>query len=153
MVLRKPEEVTLIYRRSHVGFFMSERRNQGRKKQTLLTVSYEVASNIVKEGRGAWINASAIYLMYTKKDIRRAVYIRDEGRCLYCDRDLQYKEFTVEHVKPRNYGGGYNLKNLVCACNKCNNGRQYKGLERGLYRKLKKQTRKKFSMKKVIDND
>lgn len=137
-------------------FFLGERdpkmNNRRKNKKEFLTINYDSAMNMVQEGRAIWINSETVFLMYTKRDIRKAVYARDGGICLYCDKHLEFKEFTVEHVKPRVFGGGFNLQNLVCACAKCNNGRQFSGLPKDVFIKLKKQTRKKFNLKEFVDN-
>ena len=61
---------------------------------------------------------------------RRNVYKRDRGRCQYCNANLAYKkkegkkkagkEFTFDHVIPREQGGATSWKNIVSACVACN---------------------------------
>lgn len=150
MMLEIPKSVVLIYRKSHIGYFQ---RDKGRNKiyPCLISISYKNACEIVSEGRGVWVNKETIYLKYTKKEIRLAVYERDNGTCQYCNRELQVTDFTVEHIKARNYGGGYSLTNLVCSCFSCNNSRQHKGIPKAVFKRLKRQARKKFDMNKIIE--
>lgn len=51
---------------------------------------------------------------------RRALYDRDEGRCVYCGKRLLLREATLDHVMPRCRGGGNTWENLVTACRVCN---------------------------------
>lgn len=51
---------------------------------------------------------------------RHNVYLRDKGRCQYCDRKVSKSEFTYDHVVPRRQGGKTTWKNVVIACSKCN---------------------------------
>lgn len=151
MIVVVPQRVVLIYRKSHVGYFQRD-KGRNKYKPSLISISYKNASEIVKEGRGIWVNQNTIYLKYTKKEIRLAVYYRDNGICQYCNRELQIDDFTVEHIKARNYGGDYNLRNLVCSCFNCNNSRQHKGIPKETFRKLKRQARKHFNIDKMIEN-
>ncbi len=47
---------------------------------------------------------------------RRALFARDGGRCVYCDRPAS----TVDHVVPRSRGGRHEWENVVSACSRCN---------------------------------
>ena len=51
---------------------------------------------------------------------RRAVYIRDKGRCQYCGRRLGLREFTLDHVLPTSRGGQTKWDNVVTCCGPCN---------------------------------
>jgi len=50
---------------------------------------------------------------------RKNVIKRDNFQCQYCG--TKVPPFTVDHVLPKNRGGGDHWENLVCACVKCNN--------------------------------
>lgn len=56
---------------------------------------------------------------------RFAVWLRDDFRCVYCGQDL-IRDFqtlhtaTVDHLKPKSAGGGYEQENLVTCCASCN---------------------------------
>jgi 5-methylcytosine-specific restriction endonuclease McrA len=47
---------------------------------------------------------------------RRGVFLRDDGRCQYCDRPAE----NVDHVVPRSRGGPHVWENVVAACQRCN---------------------------------
>jgi 5-methylcytosine-specific restriction endonuclease McrA len=47
---------------------------------------------------------------------RRAVFIRDGGRCQYCNAAAE----SIDHVVPRSRGGQHIWTNVVAACRSCN---------------------------------
>jgi 5-methylcytosine-specific restriction endonuclease McrA len=47
---------------------------------------------------------------------RRGVFVRDGGRCQYCDG----KADSIDHVVPRSRGGAHAWDNVVAACRSCN---------------------------------
>jgi 5-methylcytosine-specific restriction endonuclease McrA len=47
---------------------------------------------------------------------RRAVFIRDENRCQYCERRAE----NLDHVIPKSQGGGHRWDNVVACCRRCN---------------------------------
>lgn len=47
---------------------------------------------------------------------RRAIFIRDGGRCVYCKKPAT----TIDHVIPRSKGGKHVWENVVSACHDCN---------------------------------
>lgn len=50
---------------------------------------------------------------------RKSVFARDQHTCQYCgNRNVP---LTIDHVVPRERGGGTDWTNLVCCCTKCNN--------------------------------
>lgn len=51
---------------------------------------------------------------------RRAILVRDEGKCQYCGESVHNRGFTVDHLIPKYRGGASNWKNCVCACAECN---------------------------------
>jgi 5-methylcytosine-specific restriction endonuclease McrA len=50
---------------------------------------------------------------------RKSVFARDSHTCQYCGR--RSGPLTIDHVVPRERGGGEDWTNLVCCCTKCNN--------------------------------
>lgn len=52
--------------------------------------------------------------------VRKFIYDRDGGRCVYCDVTLAINEMTLDHVVPISRGGGSSESNLVSACSACN---------------------------------
>jgi len=51
---------------------------------------------------------------------RSNVYLRDMYRCLYCERHLQKKDCTLDHVLPISKGGKTVFENTVTSCGPCN---------------------------------
>ena len=51
---------------------------------------------------------------------RRAVFLRDGGRCQYCGNAAE----DVDHVLPRSRGGEHRWENVVAACRRCNAWKQ-----------------------------
>jgi 5-methylcytosine-specific restriction endonuclease McrA len=51
---------------------------------------------------------------------RRLAWLVQSGRCFYCDCELKTTAFTMDHVVPRDCGGGSVLTNLVASCYRCN---------------------------------
>ena len=92
----------------------------------------EVASNI----GFAW-------LMFSKKN-KQTIFIRDKGRCYYCNKRLTLKESTLDHKLPVKRNGTNAIENVVTSCKWCNYDKgiltdeeyQYKQLHnaaRGIY--------------------
>jgi len=51
---------------------------------------------------------------------RRNIFLRDEHRCQYCERQFGTPNLSLDHVMPRSRGGKTTWENIVCACRKCN---------------------------------
>lgn len=51
---------------------------------------------------------------------RANLLVRDNFTCQYCNKHLEYKELTVDHVVPRVRGGLTRWENIVAACYVCN---------------------------------
>ena len=47
---------------------------------------------------------------------RRGVFLRDGGRCVYCEAPAT----SLDHVVPRSRGGQHVWENVVSACGRCN---------------------------------
>jgi len=60
---------------------------------------------------------------------RKNVWLRDEGKCQYCLKDVKYSDFTIDHVKPRCNGGGSTWDNVVVCCYLCNQKKGEKTIE------------------------
>lgn len=55
---------------------------------------------------------------HERKLTKVEVFIRDEYTCQYCGK--QTRELTLDHVIPRQHGGGHIWENVVSACKGCN---------------------------------
>jgi len=51
---------------------------------------------------------------------RTNIWLRDNGRCVYCKTPLSTSDLTFDHVMPRSRGGNSSWENIVCACAACN---------------------------------
>jgi 5-methylcytosine-specific restriction endonuclease McrA len=51
---------------------------------------------------------------------RDNIWIRDNGQCQYCGRNVPRHNFTFEHVVPKSRGGKTTWQNVVVACIPCN---------------------------------
>lgn len=51
---------------------------------------------------------------------RGNVYLRDLYKCSYCDKILQKKDCTLDHVLPISKGGKTSFENTVTSCGPCN---------------------------------
>ena len=51
---------------------------------------------------------------------RDNIFLRDQGRCQYCQCPLTAETATLDHVQPRSRGGKTCWTNVVIACRRCN---------------------------------
>lgn len=58
-----------------------------------------------------------------RRKLKSCIFIRDKNRCFYCNKELTYKQSTLDHIIPRSQGGFAEYNNLVLACFRCNNDR------------------------------
>ena len=88
-------------------------------------------------------NIGIDWLIFIKKN-KQTIFIRDRGRCYYCNKRLTLKESTLDHKVPVKRSGISVLDNVVTSCKWCNQDKgmltdeeyQYKQLHnaaRGIY--------------------
>ena len=70
------------------------------------------------------------------KKVRQAVFEKYEGHCSYCGKELEYKDYQLDHLIPRrNWGNRYtedeieSFKNYMPACRRCNHYKRAHSLE------------------------
>jgi 5-methylcytosine-specific restriction endonuclease McrA len=51
---------------------------------------------------------------------KRNLWVRDDGRCQYCNVHLPIEVATLDHVVPKSRGGSHSWENLVLSCGTCN---------------------------------
>jgi 5-methylcytosine-specific restriction endonuclease McrA len=51
---------------------------------------------------------------------RKNIFIRDGGKCCYCDKKLKLSELHWDHIVPRDQGGKSNWQNICSCCLSCN---------------------------------
>ena len=100
-----------------------------------------------------------------RTDLRLAIYLRDDFRCIYCLADLRAVEptdITLDHVACDSDGGGNTPNNLVTACRHCNCTRGDQPLARFAGKQtvahIKRNTRRKIGpyrkmAKAIIDGE
>ena len=55
-----------------------------------------------------------------RRKFRQSIFESWEWKCAYCDKDLDVKSATIDHIVPK-FKGGHNVKsNMICSCSKCN---------------------------------
>jgi len=75
---------------------------------------------------------------YYIKLSRRSLYDRDHGICQYCGKNIEYRDFTVDHIIPKSKGGKTIWNNIVCSCKKCNFYKDDRTLHETGYNLIKK---------------
>ena len=59
-------------------------------------------------------------LLQEMKFNRQNLLERDDHRCQYCGKTFAPKELNMDHVLPKDKGGGTSWENVVTSCIKCN---------------------------------
>ena len=55
-----------------------------------------------------------------RRKFRQSIFESWGWKCAYCDKELDTKSATVDHIVPK-FKGGHNVKsNMICSCSKCN---------------------------------
>ena len=55
-----------------------------------------------------------------RRKFRQSIFESWKWKCAYCDKDLDVKSATIDHIVPK-FKGGHNVKsNMICSCSKCN---------------------------------
>ena len=55
-----------------------------------------------------------------RRKFRQSIFESWKWKCAYCDKELDTKSATIDHIVPK-YKGGHNVKsNMICSCSKCN---------------------------------
>ena len=58
-----------------------------------------------------------------KKYIKHSLYGKQEGRCAGCNRLVDIRDLTFDHIKPLSKGGEDNESNLQLLCTPCNSSK------------------------------
>jgi 5-methylcytosine-specific restriction endonuclease McrA len=90
-----------------------------------VTIAAEYDATVRTPSRDVRLPAVIVLNRYCKQPerptlTRMNVWLRDEGRCLYCDTALASGDLTFDHVIPRSRNGGSDWANIACACFDCN---------------------------------
>jgi len=76
---------------------------------------------------------------------RRAIYKRDEGRCMYCGKKVG-NDWSLDHILAKSRGGLTIWENVCLSCFKCNLKKGSKTLEQCGMQLLKQPTKPKFNL-------
>lgn len=61
---------------------------------------------------------------WIRTEKRKAIYERDEYRCVYCGNLVSEQTASLDHLRPRELDGTNDPRNLVTACISCNASKQ-----------------------------
>jgi hypothetical protein len=56
-------------------------------------------------------------------------YLRTNGHCAYCGKQLDPERFHTDHIVAKKRGGGNRGDNLIAACTTCNSNKRDKSIE------------------------
>lgn len=83
--------------------------------------------DFLRSGRSKHFRPKIIKLTKFKNNVhyyiklsRKGVYNRDGGRCQYCGKHVDRREFTIDHIQPKCRGGQTTWNNIVTCCKPCN---------------------------------
>jgi len=82
---------------------------------------------------------------------RRNLWMRDNGRCMYCNSKISTNEVTFDHIIPQSKGGRTTWTNVVCSCGICNNKKDNRTPKQAHMTLIKTPTVPRLS-KKVVRN-
>ena len=80
-------------------------------------------------------------LMQEMKFNRQNLLERDDFRCQYCGKNFPVKDLNMDHVVPRDRGGGTSWENVVISCIKCNSKKSNRSPKEAGMRLLKEPKR------------
>ena len=80
-------------------------------------------------------------LMQEMKFNRQNLLERDDFRCQYCGKNFPVKELNMDHVVPRDRGGGTSWENVAISCIKCNSKKSNRSPKEAGMRLLKEPKR------------
>lgn len=65
----------------------------------------------------------------SKYNRRKIVWKKTDGICAHCGHKIYGDHQSIDHFIPKSLGGGYDIKNLVPLCKKCNKERGNKKID------------------------
>ena len=109
----------------------SKKEMEARKKEAELAEREEMTRRILERQRKYQLkeeirqelldNGSLIGTEWKRppipRDVVKAVYLRDGGRCVYCG---STENIHIDHIIPFSRGGASNIENLQLLCQRCN---------------------------------
>ena len=58
--------------------------------------------------------------MDNKKALKKYIYERDIKQCRFCNKELEFRQISLDHYLPRSKKGPNDVFNIVLSCKKCN---------------------------------
>lgn len=55
-----------------------------------------------------------------KKTLKKYIYERDGKRCSFCEKELLFRQISLDHYLPKSHNGPNDVFNIVLSCKKCN---------------------------------
>lgn len=89
-------------------------------------INHNAFAKIIKKNHAFAIYCKKVFLDETKtqtstKLLRKTLFESQNGKCFYCDINMNEKTgLTRDHIQPRSKGGLNLMFNIVLCCNKCN---------------------------------
>lgn len=87
---------------------------------TIGTVTGKIPLPIKARFTGGVLIGKIKNLSRSAKLSRKALFLRDNGKCQYCNAGLSLKTSTIDHIIPKSRGGRHEWKNVVLSCSRCN---------------------------------
>jgi len=99
------------------------------------------------------VPAPSVIILTNFKDIHistvkfssRALYLRDNYTCQYCNKKKSVKDLSIDHVLPKSKKGKTNWENCVTACFRCNNQKSDKTLRESGFKLNRKPSKPKWN--------
>jgi len=75
---------------------------------------------ISTDGKRKPDNSREVFPMGKKKTQKGYIYERDGKQCIYCGKQLKFRQMSLDHYYPRSMGGPDDLFNMALSCRSCN---------------------------------
>lgn len=101
-------------------------KTQERKEYTVAATSFRTLRTVKPPKSPCWADEQIDYKREERKRIPAHIKQRlfaQSDRCCWCNKQMRYKDATIEHVAPLAKGGSNDESNLALACPGCNSKR------------------------------
>ena len=135
--------------------------------QKAMTMFFQDKIEVVKEYENTWIRSASkkfklpavirlVDFIFRRawgvKLTRTNIFIRDRGRCQYCNKQLSRQKLTIDHIIPSSKGGKTLWQNVVACCAKCNTKKGNKSLKEAGMTLLSKPKQPRTNFFVVLDD-
>ena len=66
---------------------------------------------------------------YPKPQLKKIIWEKTRGICAYCGKAVSGNAATIDHFIPKSMDGGYDQRNLMPLCSRCNKHRMNRDIE------------------------